>query len=90
VNEIFQRLAKQLLEKNRNLSSEEALTWVEVLWEDVQTTNAKAGHPYVSPEVTENMIVKWINYYGPMFHEVLHEHPKFQQLVKEHKFNAKQ
>ncbi len=45
MNELFHQLAEALLEKNGQLNYEEARTWVEILWEDFETTRAKAGRP---------------------------------------------
>ncbi|QUE86110.1 YfhJ family protein [Exiguobacterium alkaliphilum] len=45
-SEQYERLAEILKAKNDVLSELEALTWVEVLWEDFETTLARAGEPY--------------------------------------------
>lgn len=42
----YRRLSELLLEKNPQLTEEEARTWVELLWEDFETTYAKAGRKY--------------------------------------------
>jgi hypothetical protein len=87
MNELFHQLAEALLEKNDKLSYEEARTWVEILWEDFETTRAKAGHRYVDKSVTTKIVMQWINYYGPLFHEVVKSHPKFQKLINNQKFD---
>lgn len=87
MNEMFHQLAEALLKKNRELSYEEARTWVEILWEDLETTRAKAGHPYMEKSATMTIVMQWINYYGPLFHEVVKSHPKFQRMINEHNFD---
>jgi hypothetical protein len=40
MNDYYERLAKLLLEKNEMLSYHQARTWVELMWEDFETTAA--------------------------------------------------
>lgn len=86
MNETFHQLAEALIKKNEQLTYEEARTWVEILWEDFETTRAKAGHSYVDQSVTMNIVLQWINYYGPLFHEVVKSNPKFQKLIEDKHF----
>ncbi|TCP22131.1 WVELL protein [Scopulibacillus darangshiensis] len=87
MNDTFHRLAARLLEKNDQLTYDEARTWVEILWEDFEATRAKAGRQFVNHAVTEKIVTQWINYYGPMFHEIVASNPKFQKLIKDRDFN---
>ena len=41
MNDYHERLTKILLEKNEHITYEQALTWVELLWEDFEATYAK-------------------------------------------------
>ena len=43
MNDIYETLTKELLDKNDKLSYAQARAWVELLWEDFQTTYAKSG-----------------------------------------------
>ena len=43
MKDYHERLAKLLLEKNQQIAPNEALTWVELMWDDFETTAAKAG-----------------------------------------------
>ena len=46
MNDIFERLTNQLLSKNSSLSYAQARTWVELFWEDFESSYAKAGYDY--------------------------------------------
>lgn len=52
MNDIYEALTKELLDKNDKLSYGQARAWVELLWEDFQTTYAKSGR-YQGEEMTE-------------------------------------
>lgn len=77
MEEIFQRMAKELQNLNSQLSDLEARTWVELLWEDFEATRAKAGREYKGKEMTERIVRQWIRNDGPMLHEMSFE--KFLQ-----------
>ncbi|WP_100371815.1 YfhJ family protein [Bacillus sp. FJAT-45037] len=81
---IFKRLTEELLAVNSELSSEAARTWVEGLWEDFETTRAKAGREYKGQEMTEQVVVKWIQQYGPFLHKYAPKKQKFSHLNKDH------
>lgn len=85
MEEIFVRLAHQLQNNNEQLSFDEARTWVELLWEDFETTRAKAGRQYQGKEVTEQIVINWIDNYGPKLHEFKGENPKFKALLNKRK-----
>ncbi|MFD2925173.1 YfhJ family protein [Halobacillus naozhouensis] len=78
----FQRLAEYLYEKNGHLTIDEARTWVELLWEDFETTQAKAGRQYKGKQMTEQIVVRWIENYGPKLHEFIATNPKYKELLR--------
>ncbi|ASF38565.1 MULTISPECIES: YfhJ family protein [Halobacillus] len=82
MNEIFERLADQLYYKNGHMTIEEARTWVELLWEDFDSTRAKAGYDYQGKQVTEQIVTRWIENYGPKLHEYVATNPKYQELFE--------
>lgn len=82
MNAIFERLTNRLLETNDYLSYHQARTWVEVLWEDFETTRAKGGWSYRGHEMTERIVLEWINRYGPTLHEFVTENPKYKHLLE--------
>ncbi|MBU9719864.1 MULTISPECIES: YfhJ family protein [Bacillaceae] len=86
MNDYFERLTNKLLEQNEQMSYSEARTWVEILWEDFESTSAKAGRKYRGSEMTEKIIEEWINRYGPKLHEVLLEKPRYRKLFKNKEF----
>ena len=55
MNDIYETLTKELLDKNDKLSYAQARAWVELLWEDFQTTYAKSGR-YQGDEMTEQVV----------------------------------
>ena len=82
MEERFDRLAKQLHKTNPTLSYEEAREWVEGLWEDFESTRAKAGWEYEGQDVTEKMVTQLISSYGHKLHEYFSNNPKFQRFIK--------
>ncbi len=68
MEQYFERLTEQLMEKNNMLTYEEARTWVELLWSDFETTYAKAGRKYKGQETTERIVREWIESYGAQLH----------------------
>ncbi|MFD1020604.1 YfhJ family protein [Thalassobacillus hwangdonensis] len=81
MEEIFQQLASRLQRKNDSLTINEARTWVELLWEDFETTRAKAGHDYHGEEMTKRIVVQWIDNYGPRLHEFIATNPKYKHML---------
>lgn len=55
MEQYFERLTDRLLEVNPSLTYEKARTWVELLWEDFESSYAKAGYQYKGKDMTE----KW-------------------------------
>ncbi|MBY6038380.1 YfhJ family protein [Fictibacillus nanhaiensis] len=82
MEERFDRLAKLLQKMNTTLSDQEAREWVEGLWEDFESTRAKAGREYEGQEVTEKMVTQLITSYGHKLHEYVSTNPKFQRFIK--------
>ncbi|NJP37808.1 YfhJ family protein [Alkalicoccus luteus] len=80
------RLTNRLLEQNDQLSYAEARTWVELLWEDFEATYAKAGHTYKGREMTEKVLIQWIDNYGSELHEVLKNNPRYQKWFDQKRF----
>ncbi|MFS0655797.1 YfhJ family protein [Bacillus sp. 179-C3.3 HS] len=68
MEQYFERLTEQLMNKNNMLTYEEARTWVELLWSDFETTYAKAGRKYKGQETTERIVYEWIESYGAQLH----------------------
>ncbi|WP_223703449.1 YfhJ family protein [Sutcliffiella deserti] len=81
MDEYFERLTDQLLEKNSSLSYEKARTWVELLWEDFEATYAKAGYSYKGKELTERMVSDLIDRHGATLHQFLANNPKYKHLL---------
>ncbi|MBH0231111.1 YfhJ family protein [Halobacillus yeomjeoni] len=80
MDEIHQRLAELLYEKNGHLTIDEARTWVELLWEDFEATYAKAGHEYQGKKLTEQIVLRWIENYGPRLHDFVATNPKYKEM----------
>lgn len=74
------QLVELLLEKNQELTREKAQTWVELLWDDFETTRAKAGREYKGIEMTERIVRQWIENYGSSLHQFFSENPKYKHL----------
>lgn len=85
MNDYHERLAKLLLEKNNQLSYQQALTWVELLWEDFESTSAKAGRDYLGSDMTERIVTQWIQNYGDKLHEFVAKNPKYKDYLNQNK-----
>ncbi|GAF66573.1 hypothetical protein BTS2_3474 [Bacillus sp. TS-2] len=77
---MFEALTEKLMNKNAELSYNQARTWVENLWEDFESTRAKAGRTYKGQELTEQIVLKWIEQYGSFLHRYQPEKEKFSHL----------
>lgn len=84
MNDYQERLTKLLLDKNDYLSYAQARVWIELLWEDFEATNAKAGH-YHGSEMTQRIVKQWIEQYGENLHEFAAGNPKYQQYFTQDK-----
>ncbi|MCD8503223.1 MAG: YfhJ family protein [Bacillaceae bacterium] len=84
---IFERLTKLMLESNKHLNPEMARKWVEALWEDFESTNARAGREYRGKEMTEMIVSQWIKNIGPRLHEFASKNEKFKHLSNEFENN---
>ncbi len=82
MEEKLDRLAKTLLAKNSELTYGLARNWVEALWEDFETTRAKAGRSYEGQHITEMIVAQWIQHYGEKLHEFASTNEKFKHLLK--------
>ena len=73
MNDIYEALTKELLDKNDKLSyaSSCGLNY----WEDFQTTYAKSGR-YQGEEMTEQVVRSWINNHGGRLHEMRTNNPE--------------
>ncbi|MCG1023169.1 YfhJ family protein [Sutcliffiella horikoshii] len=81
MEQYFERLADRLLEKNPALTYDKARTWVELLWEDFESSYAKAGYEYKGKEMTERMVSQIIDRHGDSLHEFFSNNPKYKHLL---------
>lgn len=77
MNDYHEKLTALLLDKNAHLSYAQARIWVELLWEDFETTHAKAG-AYYGSAMTQRIVKQWIVQYGEKLHEFASENMKYQ------------
>ena len=81
MNDYYERLTNLLLEKNSRLSYEKARTWVELLWEDFESTYAKAGREYQGKAMAEKIVRVWVKQYGDKLHDFAALNPKYAELL---------
>lgn len=81
MNDYYERLTAYLLEKNSDLSEAKARTWVELLWEDFETTYAKAGRKYRGHEMAERIVRSLIDQHGSKLHEFAGKNPKYAHML---------
>jgi hypothetical protein len=79
--ETQERLVELLMEKNGNLTYSQARTWVELLWDDFETTRAKAGYEYKGSQMTDRIVRQWIENYGSRLHDFVASNPKYKDLL---------
>ncbi|OAS84505.1 MULTISPECIES: YfhJ family protein [Metabacillus] len=77
----FERLTNELLSKNTSLSYAQARTWIELFWEDFESTQARTGREYRGKEVTEQVVRQLITHYGDKLHEFIATNPKYSHLL---------
>lgn len=87
MNDYHERLTQLLLDKNDFLTSAQARIWVELLWDDFQTTSAKTG-TYQSCEITQRVVKQWIEQYGEHLHEFVAENPKYKEYFTGEKYTV--
>ncbi|MGJ7911581.1 YfhJ family protein [Neobacillus sp. LXY-1] len=85
MNDYHEKLTKLLLEINEYLSYNQARTWIELLWEDFETSYAKAGQGYMGSEMTERIVKQWIENYGDKLHEFAGTNPKYDKYLQQSK-----
>ncbi|WP_018923349.1 YfhJ family protein [Salsuginibacillus kocurii] len=73
-------LTEVLLSRNDQLSASQARTWVECMWEDVESVRARAGRSYQGPEMAERYVRLWVEQYGPYLHKYEATNQKFSLL----------
>lgn len=83
MEEIYQKLTKQLLDKNPNLPTGRARTWVELLCSDFESTSAKAGASYRGMEYTGQLVSQLIESYGDKLHLFAAKNPKYADLLND-------
>lgn len=83
MNDYYERLTSLLLERNSKLSYGRARTWVELLWEDFETTYAKAGMEYQGKAVAEKVVRTWVIQYGDKLHEFAALNPKYADMLND-------
>jgi hypothetical protein len=76
-------LTKELLQTNEKLSYARARTWVELLWEDFETTYAKARGEYLGKDMTSRLVKQWIDSYGDRLHEFAARNPKYSHMLED-------
>ncbi|MBC1504722.1 hypothetical protein HB825_10170 [Listeria booriae] len=70
MQDYFEKLQAELMEVNPNLTADEALWWVEMLWSDFEASYAKAGYPYRGEEYASDYVAKQIKQHGASLHLV--------------------
>ncbi|WP_174732865.1 YfhJ family protein [Mesobacillus harenae] len=83
MNDYHEKLASLLLEQNEHISYNQARTWVELLWEDFESTYAKAGREFKGSEMTEKVVRQWIQQYGGQLHEFIAKNPKYKHFLEQ-------
>lgn len=74
------RLTTLLLEKNEQISYWQARIWIEILWNDIEMTYPTRTNDIYRVKTIEKSIRDWIEQYGDVLHEFVHNHPRYEHL----------
>ncbi|WML43063.1 YfhJ family protein [Neobacillus sp. PS3-40] len=85
MNDYHEKLTNLLLDKNDYLSYAQARIWVELLWDDFETTFVRAGVESLGSETTELVVKQWIEQYGGHLHEFAGENLKYKGYFEQDK-----
>ena len=81
MEEKIEKLTRELLAKNPQMSVGRARVWIELLWSDFESTSAKAGYDYRGAYYTENLVRQLITSYGDKLHNFAGRNPKYAHLL---------
>ena len=81
MEQLFNKLTQQLLDKNPEMPIGRARTWVELLCSDFDASSAKAGVDYRGAEYTGRMVSQLIEIYGDKLHLFAAKNPKYAHLL---------
>lgn len=82
MNDYKNKLLDKLLEKNQFLPVSLAKAWIELLWNDYESTYVKEDTEFEGSEVTEKIVSLWIDSYGDQLHIILAEDPTYKLLLE--------
>lgn len=74
-------LVEMLLKQNNSLSVARARSWVELMWEDFETTYAKSGREYLGEKETKRIVEQWVLHYGHRLHDLANVNKKYAHLL---------
>jgi hypothetical protein len=77
----LKQLAEDLLQVNDVQTPDEALTWVEVLWEDFEAALARAGEKYQGEAGAVHFVEQQIKQHWAMLHRFNTTNEKFKHLM---------
>ncbi|MEK4627176.1 MAG: YfhJ family protein [Solibacillus sp.] len=83
MEQMYEKLTQQLLEKNPEMSANRARVWVELLCSDFEATSAKAGADYRGSEYTGKLVGQLIESYGNQLHLFAAKNPKYAHLLND-------
>lgn len=83
MEQTFEKLTQQLLNKNPEMPAGRARTWVELLCSDFEATSAKAGVNYRGLEYTSKLVSQIIESYGDKLHLFAAKNPKYAHLLND-------
>ncbi len=78
----YEQLAGLLRAANPQISEAKARTWVELLWEDFESTYAKAGYDYQGVDMAERFVKNIISMYGGKLHDFAAMNPRYAHLLE--------
>ncbi|GAB2534378.1 YfhJ family protein [Gracilibacillus alcaliphilus] len=81
MHEEIQKLSEELLQRDSSLTVLEARSWIELLWEDFESTRAKAGRKYEGADITVKFVRHFIAQYGDSLADFATRYPKYQKLI---------
>lgn len=83
MKKVQEELIIELIDRDPSLTYNLARTWVELMWDDIATSHAKATFSVMSEEKITNIIRQWIKGHGEHLKEFIATNPRYKHLLED-------
>lgn len=78
-----EELILQLIAQEPSLTYHQARTWIELMWDDIATTHAKALFSVMEDEKIASIIRHWIKGHGDHLKDFIATNPLYKHLLED-------